>query len=73
MKEMGASPILHLAFSMNSSTITHVKNRELFQNGTKLLFKGVLSELDLPHIEITDPTNFIVFVYDLVQIPCERE
>lgn len=44
---------------------THIEHWEVLQDSAKLLVKCVLSKLDLAHVEVTNTTDFEVFVDDL--------
>jgi hypothetical protein len=44
---------------------THVEHRELGEDCAELLVEGVLRELDLAHVKVTDATDLEVLVDDL--------
>ena len=44
---------------------TYINDRELFQDSTELFVKRVLHELNRAHIEVADPADLEVLVYNL--------
>jgi hypothetical protein len=50
---------------MKAAKATYVEHREFGEDGSELLVKAVLGELDLAHVEVSYPADFEVFVDNL--------
>jgi hypothetical protein len=57
--------IVSNAFDENKTLETHVQNRELSQDGSKLFVEHILAELDFAHVKVPDTADFEIFVNDL--------